>query len=359
MRVIVTAGGTGGHIYPALAIINKIKELEPDSKFLYIGTLDRMEKDIVPKEGIDYVGIEMYGITKNIGRDIKALMLIFKNERKIKKIIDEFKPDVVVGAGGYVTYPVIKAAKKKGIKTFIHEQNSIPGKSNRMLGKLADKIGISFADSKHYFDDGKTVFTGNPCSERALEMPKISKTKYGLSKSKKFVLMVQGSLGSTSVNEKMLEFLNSIDGEDYEVLYVTGKKSYDNFSKNKFSKNVFIEPYIENLAGLMKDADVIISRAGASSISEIIALKKIAILIPSPYVANNHQFFNALACANNKAALMIEESALTTKVLKQQLDKLLNDEEMQVNMRLNLSKMQKNNSSTLIYETLKDLVDRK
>jgi len=277
---------------------------------------------------------------------------------KIKKIIDDFDPDIVIGTGGYVTYPVIKAAKAKGIKTFIHEQNSIPGKSNKMLAKLADKIGVSFKDSIHYFDENKTVFTGNPCSERALSTPKISRAKYGLSLKKKFVLMVQGSLGSTSVNDKMLEFLNSIDDENYEVLYITGKASYDEFSKNKFSKNVFIVPYVENLAGLMKDADVIISRAGASSISEIIALKKLSILIPSPYVANNHQFFNALSVANNKAGVMIEESALTTNILKHQIKGLLEDLEKQVNMRLNLTKMQKNDSSTKIYETIKELVNK-
>lgn len=358
MKVIVTAGGTGGHIYPALAIIDKIKELEPKSEFIYVGTTNRMEKDIVPDLGIKYVGIEMYGLSKNILRDIKVLSLIFKNSNKIKKIIDDFDPDIVIGTGGYVTYPVIKAAKAKGIKTFIHEQNSIPGKSNKMLAKLADKIGVSFQDSIHYFDENKTVFTGNPCSERALSTPKISRAKYGLSLKKKFVLMVQGSLGSTSVNDKMLEFLNSIDDENYEVIYITGKASYDEFSKNKFSKNVFIVPYVENLAGLMKDADVIISRAGASSISEIIALKKLSILIPSPYVANNHQFFNALSVANNKAGVMIEESALTTNILKHQIKGLLEDLEKQVNMRLNLTKMQKNDSSTKIYETIKELVNK-
>lgn len=355
MKVIVTAGGTGGHIYPALAIIDKIKEMEPKSEFIYVGTTNRMEKDIVPKLGIKYVGIEMYGLSKNVARDFKVLFLILKNEKKMKDLMKEFKPDVVVGTGGYVTFPVIKAAKSLGIKTFIHEQNSIPGKSNRVLAKLADKIGVSFETSIHYFDEKKTVFTGNPCSERALGIPKISRTKFGLSKDKKFVLMVQGSLGSTSVNAKMAEFLTSIDDEDYEVLYITGKNSYEEFSKNTFSKNVFVVPYVENLSGLMKDADLIVSRAGASSISEIIALKKLAILIPSPYVANNHQFFNALACANNKASIMIEESALTSSILKHQIDEILNNLEMQINMRLNLSKMQKNDSSTTIYEILKDL----
>ncbi len=356
MRVIITAGGTGGHIYPALGIIDKIKEIEPNSDFLYIGTINRMESKIVPKTGIRYEGIEMYGLSKNIINDIKVLFLIQKNERIVCRLIDKFKPDIVIGTGGYVTYPVIKSAKKKNIKVFIHEQNSIPGKTNKILAHFADKIGISFEDTFKYFAKEKTVFTGNPCGERALSIPKISKTKYGLHKDKKFVLMVQGSLGSTSVNEKMKDFLNSIDDEDYEVLYITGKDSYPEFKTNKFSKNVFIEPYIENLAGLMKDADIIVSRAGASSISEIIALEKLAILIPSPYVANNHQFYNASMCQNNKACIMIEENTLTANLLKEQINKLLYDKEIQENMKQNLSKMQKNDSSTVIYKILKDLI---
>ena len=356
MRVIVTAGGTGGHIYPALAIIDKIKELEPDSEILYIGTKNRMEKDVVPALGIKYVGIEMYGLTKNIAKDIKVAFLINKNIKECKRIMKEFKPDAVLGIGGYVTYPVIKAAKSLKIKTFIHEQNSIPGKSNRMLGRLADCIGVSFESSANFFDKNKTVFTGNPCSERALKIDAIDKTKFGLHKSKKLVLIVQGSMGSSTVNAKMLDYLSSVDEEDYEVLYITGKSSYESFSKNTFSKNVVVVPYVDNLAGLMKNADVIISRAGASSISEIIALKKLSILIPSPYVANNHQYFNALDIANQHAALMIEEASLNTNTLKSQIDKLLNDKELQINMQMNLGKMQKNDSSTIIYNTIKDLI---
>lgn len=356
MKVIVTAGGTGGHIYPALAIIDKIKEKEPSSEFIYIGTTNRMESKIVPELGIKYVGIEMYGLSKNLLRDMKVLTLIYKNQKKVTEIIKKFKPDVIIGTGGYVTYPVIKAAKKMGIKTFIHEQNSIPGKSNRLLAKLANKIGVSFQGSTNFFDEKKCVFTGNPCSEKALNAKVISKTTFGLHRDKKFILMVQGSLGSSSVNDKMKDFLKSIDDEPYEILYITGNNSYDEFSKNKFSKNVFVVPYVDNLSGLMKEADVVISRAGASSISEIIALKKLSILIPSPYVANNHQFFNALEVANNKAAIMIEEDSLTSNILKHQISKLLKDEELQINMRLNLGKMSKNDSSTTIYNILKDLI---
>lgn len=356
MKVIVTAGGTGGHIYPALAIIDKIKELEPNSDILYIGTTNRMEKDVIPAHGIKYYPIEMYGFTKKWKNNIKAIFLIYKNIRICKKVMREFKPDVVLGIGGYVTYPVIEAAHKLGIKTFIHEQNSIPGKSNRSLARIADKIGVSFESSINYFDESKTVFTGNPCSERALSMEPIPKEKYGLHKTKKFILMVQGSMGSPALNAKMMEFLCTIDDENYEVLYVTGKPFYEEFKQKELSKNVYITPYVENLSGLMKNADVIVSRAGASSLSEIIALKKLSIIIPSPYVANNHQFFNALDIANKHAAIMIEESSLTPQILKSQINKLLTDKEMQINMKLNLGKMQKNDSSTIIYNVIKEMI---
>ena len=219
MRVIITAGGTGGHIYPALAILKKIIEKEPNSAILYIGTHNRMEKDIIPAEGFDYVPLEIYGFSKSeILRDIKNVGLIRKAYKKCLNIMKDFKPDIVIGVGGYVTYPVIKAATKLGIKTFIHEQNSIPGKSNRALAKKVSMIGVSFEDSKKYFDERKTYLTGNPCGENALDISPISKANYGLHNDKKSILVVAGSLGSKVINDKMLPFLQSIDNENYEVL---------------------------------------------------------------------------------------------------------------------------------------------
>ena len=356
MRVIITAGGTGGHIYPAISIINKIKEMEPDSEFLYIGTTDRMESKIVPKLKIKYIGIEMYGLSKNPKVLIKTSYLIIKNINYCKKIIKDFNPDIVIGTGGYVTYPVIRAANKLKVKTFLHEQNSIPGKTNKLLAILADKIGVSFEDSINHFNKNKCVYTGNPASQRALDSEKIDKEKFGLSENKKFVLMTQGSLGSTAINQKMKEFLSSIDDENYEVLYVTGKSSYKDFKKNKFSKNVFLADYVDNLTGLMKNADLVVSRAGASTISEIIALSKPSILIPSPYVANNHQFFNALSVSSKRAAIMIEEKDLTTNLIKEQINNVLNDKVLETNMKINIKKIQKNDSSIIIYNTIKEMI---
>ena len=354
MRVIITAGGTGGHIYPAIAIINKIKEMEPKSEFIYIGTHNRMEKDIIPPLGIKYIGIEIYGLSTSIklmGRNVKNVFLIQKAIKRCVSIIKEFKPNIVIGVGGYVTYPVIVAAKKMGVKTFIHEQNSIPGKSNRALAKKADKIGVSFKDSSKYFDESKVVFTGNPVSENAIKAEKISKTKYGLHASKKSVLIFNGSLGSSSINNKMIDYLKSVKDKNYEVLYITGKNSYEKFLENKFSDNVY-----ENLSALMKDIDVIVSRAGASSVAEIEALRIPAILIPSPYVANNHQYYNALSIVSCNAGLMIEEKDLTADILSKNIDELLNDTEKVKEIKTNLGKISLDNSSTIIYNEIKKMI---
>ena len=359
MKVLITAGGTGGHIYPALSIIKKIKEIEPSSEFIYIGTHDRMEKDIIPEYNINYVGIEIYGLSKkDMLRNIKNVSLIIKAYNKCKKIIKDFKPDVVIGVGGYVTYPVILAAHSLNIKTFIHEQNSIPGKSNKMLERFVDKIGISFIESeKHFKDKNKIVYTGNPCSENALEVKKLKKSDFGLKSYKKLVLIVSGSLGSNIINKMMIDFLNSINDKKYEILYVTGKSYYEEFSKNKFSDNVKVVPFIENMSGLLKNVDVIVSRAGASSISEIIALNIPSIIIPSPYVANNHQYYNALSLKENDACIMIEEKELNKDILISGIDKCL-DEDFSKKMKENMNKLAIKDSSLRIYNTLKDLIGK-
>ena len=354
MRVIITAGGTGGHIYPALAILNKIKESEPKSEILYIGTHNRMEKDIVPTYGYKYIPLEIYGLSKkDLLLNIKNIGLINKAYKKCKKIIKEFNPDVVIGVGGYVTFPVIKAAYKLKVKTFIHEQNSIPGKSNRVLERYVNAVGVSFKDSIKYFKNkDKIYFTGNPCSENAIKAKKASKSDFNIDPDKKLVVIVQGSLGSSSINEKMLDFLKT--KKDYEIIYITGKNYYDEFIKNKFPNNVHVYSYVENMISLLKITDVIVSRAGASSISEILALKVPSVIIPSPYVANNHQYYNALSLKNNDACIMIEEKDLTKNILEKSIEECLNKDRAKV-MKKNMENLSILDSSTKIYNILKKL----
>ena len=356
MRVIISAGGTGGHIYPALAIINKIKEKEPDSEFLYIGTHNRMEKDIVPAKGIPFKSIEMYGFSKKVFRNMRTIKCLFKAFKQCKKMIKEFNPDIVIGVGGYVTVPVIVSAKKLGYKTFLHEQNSLPGKSNKFLSKYCDLVGVSFESSLDKFPAGKAIVTGNPCSEDALRAPVLLKSTLGLSATKKLVLIVMGSLGAGRVSKYLESELQKFEGMDYEVLFVTGKGSYDDVRKHRYPKNVKIIPFYEGLTSVMKKTDVMVSRAGASTLSELIALEVPSILIPSPYVANNHQYLNALDLVNQNAALMIEEKNLEDGVLFTKVDELINNEEEIKNIKVNLRKMQVKDSATVIYDNLKRIV---
>lgn len=355
MRVIISAGGTGGHIYPALAIINKIKENEPDSEFLYIGTHNRMEKDLIPSYGIPFESIEIYGFNrKNLFKNFKTLNAYFKAKRKCKNIIKKFNPDAVIGVGGYVTGPVISSAKKLGYKTFIHEQNSTPGKANMFLSKYADYIFVSFNSSIKYFPTYKTIFTGNPCSEDAINKPAIDKKLYNLDNNKKLILFVMGSLGSSKVNDILYKTISNFKDKNYEILFVTGKDSYDKMSKLEYPKNVKVVPFVNELTRVMKKTDLMVSRAGASTLSELISLEVPTILIPSPYVPDNHQYKNAMDLVSKDAALLIEEKDLKELVLVNKIDELINNEEQLNQIKNNLKQFKCDNSATKIYEIIKE-----
>lgn len=358
MKVVVSAGGTGGHIYPALAVLEKLKKEDKNLEILYIGTKNRMESEIIPKRGIDYIGIEIYGFSKNIVRDIKNVFLITKSYHKCLKILKEFKPDIVLGFGGYVTYPVLKAAKKLNIKTFLHEQNSIVGKTNKFLSKDIDLVAVSFLSTLNKFPKArKVIYSGNPCGENALTTKGIKKSEIGLDNKKKLVIVVAGSLGSSSVNEKLKEFLRLSKKSDFQVLYITGKSHYEEFIKGtRFGSNIKVLPYLDNLAGLMRNCDLIVTRAGASTMSEILALNLPAIFIPSPYVAGNHQYYNALEIVKNNAGLMLEEENLNGETLFNMVTDLLNDKKKYEIMKMNLKNLGKTDSSDVIVKEIKELV---
>ena len=355
MRVIISAGGTGGHIYPALAILKKIKEMEPQSEFLYIGTHNRMEKDIVPKHNIPFKSIEIYGFSKSLKANLKTIKKFLNAYKECKKIITEFKPDVVIGVGGYVTGPVIYAASKLGVKTFIHEQNSIPGKCNKFLSKYVDMIGVSMKSSLNAFPHDKVHFTGNPCSEEALKMTAAPKKEFGLTEDKKLVYIVMGSLGSSAITEKLKNSIKLFQNKNYEVMFVTGKDSYDDIKELNIPSNVKIFPYVESQARIMKKADLVVTRCGASTLAEIISLKLPSILIPSPYVPNNHQYINGMDFVNKHAGVMIEEKDLTGEKLVKTIDSLINDDKILNEMKENLADLGVDDSATRIYELLKKL----
>ncbi len=357
MKVIIVAGGTGGHIYPAIAIINKIKEKEENVEFLYIGTTDRMEKDVIPKLGIPFEGIEMSGLNrKNIFSNFSVLMKFKAAIKKSKKIIKDFKPDIVVGAGGYITAPVLYAAHNLGIPTLIHEQNSIPGLSNKFISNFSDSICVSLPNSLELFPKDKVHYTGNPRSEEIIKVEPLSREEIGFSKNKKLVIVVMGSLGSTTMTEKIKEMIPNFNNKDYQVLIITGKAYYDQYKDISTDDNVKIVPYMDNLINLMKDSDLIISRAGASTIAEITAIGLPAILVPSPYVTNNHQYKNAKELEDHGACVIVTEEDFSSKIIIKEIEDLLDNKDKYDEMSKCSRELGIDDSATRIYDEIKRLV---
>lgn len=354
MKIAITAGGTGGHIFPALAIINKIKSHDKNSKFLYFGTTDRMEKDIIPEKGIPYIGIQMKGLNrKNILKNITVLKIYLAAIKKAEVELKKFKPDIVIGVGGYITAPVLVAANHLGIKTIIHEQNSIPGVSNKLLSHFVNKICVSFKESETYFPKKKTIYTGNPRSEEILSMEKGKREDFGFNRKSKFIILVMGSLGSLTMTKKMKELIPSFKDKDYQVLVVTGKNYYDDYKDVKTPTNVKIVPFYD--AKYMKDADLIITRSGASTIAEVTALLLPSIMIPSPYVTHNHQYKNAKALEDKKACKILEEKDFCKENLLSLIDDCFK-KEVYNEMRKNLKEFSCPNSAEAIYKEIMRLV---
>lgn len=354
MKIAITAGGTGGHIFPALAIINKIKSHDKNSKFLYFGTTDRMEKDIIPEKGIPYIGIQMKGLNrKNILKNITVLKIYLAAIKKAEVELKKFKPDIVIGVGGYITAPVLVAANHLGIKTIIHEQNSIPGVSNKLLSHFVNKICVSFRESEAYFPKKKTIYTGNPRSEEILSMEKGKREDFGFNHKSKFIILVMGSLGSLTMTKKMKELIPSFKDKDYQVLVVTGKNYYDDYKDVKTPTNVKIVPFYD--AKYMKDADLIITRSGASTIAEVTALLLPSIMIPSPYVTHNHQYKNAKALEDKKACKILEEKDFCKENLLSLIDDCFK-KEVYNEMRKNLKEFSCPNSAEAIYKEIMRLV---
>lgn len=354
MKIAITAGGTGGHIFPALAIINKIKSHDKNSKFLYFGTTDRMEKDIIPEKGIPYIGIQMKGLNrKNILKNITVLKIYLAAIKKAEVELKKFKPDIVIGVGGYITAPVLVAANHLGIKTIIHEQNSIPGVSNKLLSHFVNKICVSFKESEAYFPKKKTIYTGNPRSEEILSMEKGKREDFGFNHKSKFIILVMGSLGSLTMTKKMKELIPSFKDKDYQVLVVTGKNYYDDYKDVRTPTNVKIVPFYD--AKYMKDADLIITRSGASTIAEVTALLLPSIMIPSPYVTHNHQYKNAKALEDKKACKILEEKDFCKENLLTLIDDCFK-KEVYNEMRKNLKEFSWPNSAEAIYKEIMRLV---
>lgn len=357
MRIVITAGGTGGHIYPAIAILEKIKEYEPGSEILYIGTTDRMEKDIIPKLGYSYVGIEMKGLNRK--KPLQNISVYFTFRKAIKEAmrqIKRFHPDIVVGVGGYISAPVIIAAHKLKCKILIHEQNSIPGITNKYVSKYANRICVSLPDTVSKFPKGKAIYTGNPRSEQILDAKPIQKKDFGLDETRKLVVIFMGSLGSVTMTQRLRELLPSFKNKNYQVILITGKSYYKDYKKIKIPDNVGIISYLDNLIELLKRTDLVVARAGASTIAEITAIGLPAILVPSPYVTENHQMKNAQELEKIQAASILEEKDFSKDTLIPMIDNILGDNVLYKKMKKSSKKLGVADSATRVYREIKKVI---
>ena len=356
MKVVITAGGTGGHIFPALAVIEKIKE-HGDNQILYIGSKDRMEKDLIPKEGIPYKGIEMKGLDrKHLLKNFKVLKIYYNAYKEAKEELLRFKPDIVIGFGGYISAPVIYAAYKLNIKTIIHEQNSIPGVSNKFLSRYASKVLISLEESRSYFPSNKTIYTGNPRSEQIIKIKKEPKASLGFKNDLPLVIIVMGSLGSLTMTKKIKELIPSFKNKKYQVLLITGNNYYQDYQDIKIPSNVKLKPFLNNLLAYMKDATLMVTRSGASTIAEITSIGLPAIMVPSPYVTNDHQTKNAMALENIGGCVILKEEDFSKETLIPLIDKLVFDNDKLKKMKDALLKRGVNDSATRIYNEIIKLV---
>ena len=336
MKVIMTCGGTGGHIYPAIAIADKIKRKNPDADILFIGTQAGMENTLVPESGYPLERIAASGFNrKNIMKNVKTLHDAVKGSMQAKAILERFCPDVVIGTGGYVTGPVIREAYKKNIPVYIHEQNAVPGVANKMLERYAKNVFISFPDSAAYFkDQSKLILSGNPI-RKAFILTEITdcREKLGVLPTEFMALIFGGSLGAEVINRETLNMVGILRNQDVKVFFVTGKRYYDQIAAdlNKIGNTEFVTiiPYADNMPELLKAADIVVSRAGAIALSEITACGKPSILIPSVNVTNNHQYYNAKSLVDAGAAIMLEEKDLdpAQSVVGNYLIKLKNNKE--------------------------------
>lgn len=337
MRVIMTGGGTGGHIYPAVAIADKIKRKHPDAEILFVGTEKGMEKDLVPKSGYDIRFITVSGIhRKQIWKNVKTVMDLMKGDREARTILKEFQPDVVIGTGGYVCGPVVRAAHKMGIPTYIHEQNAFPGVTNKMLEKHVDKVFVSFEEAKQYFKHPeKLIVTGNPIRKSFLVGSAFNyREKLGIRDREFVVLCFGGSRGAGKINSTMKSVVAAVNGmEDVRLFFITGKIYFDRIKQEleeegvKLCGNITLLPYADNMHEYLFSSDLVISRSGALTVSEITACGKACILIPSPNVTGNHQYFNAKVVADKGGAILIEEKDLTDEKLLSAILRLKNSKE--------------------------------
>ena len=354
LRVIISGGGTGGHIFPAVSIANAVKALRPDAKILFVGALGRMEMQRVPAAGYEIKGLSICGFDrKNLLKNFKVLYKIWKSQRMAKQIIKDFKPQVAVGVGGYASGPTLNKAAAMGVPCLIQEQNSYAGVTNKLLAKKAAKICVAYEGMERFFPADKIILTGNPVRQALLDTTitreEAIKT-FGLDPAKKTILLVGGSLGARTINESVLQHLDLVKGTDVQFIWQTGKYYSAEIAKRLEGQNIpnlVVTDFITDMGAAYKAADLVISRAGASSISEFCLIGKPVILVPSPNVAEDHQTKNALALANRDAAIYVKDAEAPTTLLELAV-KTVNDEKKLKSLSENVLKLALPDSADII-----------
>lgn len=364
LRVIISGGGTGGHIFPAVSIANAIKALRPDAKILFVGALGRMEMQRVPAAGYDIKGLPIQGFDrKNLLKNFKVLFKIWKSQRMAKQIIKEFRPQVAVGVGGYASGPTLNMAAAKGIPCLLQEQNSYAGVTNKLLAKKASKICVAYEGMERFFPADRIMLTGNPVRQQLLDTDitrEEALTTFGLDTTKKTVLIVGGSLGARTLNESVLQHLDLIRQSDVQFIWQTGKYYSAEISermKGQELSNLVVTDFISDMGAAYKAADVVVSRAGAGSISEFCLLGIPVILVPSPNVAEDHQTKNAMALVNKQAAIYVKDADAPQQLIQMALDVVRDADKLQL-LHENILKMALPASAEIIAKEVIKLAEK-
>ena len=351
-KVIIAGGGTGGHIFPAIAIANALKEIDPAIDILFVGAKGRMEMEKVPQagyeiEGLDIAGFNRSSLIKNIGLPFKLLKSFFQ----VRRIIKRFRPDAAIGVGGYSSFPVLRYAQGRGIPTFIHESNSFAGKSNMMLGKKATKVFTGTDGMEKFFPREKIMVTGNPVRQSiasALVTRSQGLQSFSLEENKKTVLVVGGSLGAKSINEAIDKDLDQVLNAGLQLIWQTGKP-YAAKAKERTAgkKSVWVNEFISQMEYAYAAADIVVARAGAMTVAELCVVKKPVLFVPYPFAAEDHQTVNARQLLNKSAALMIKDSEAPDKLVPMAID-LANDEQWQSDLKNHIATLAVTNADKVI-----------
>ena len=362
LKVIVSGGGTGGHIYPAVAIANEIKERYPDTSFLFVGASDRMEMEKVPQAGYPIEGLWISGIQRKLFSKNNLLFpfKLISSLWKAKRIVKRFKPDIAIGTGGFASGPVLQVANGKNIPTLLQEQNSYPGITNKLLAKKADVICVAYDGLDRFFPSNKIIKTGNPVRQDLLDISGKREEAiqfFGLDTSKKTILVLGGSLGARRINQLIDKELAFFESLGVQVIWQTGKLYIDQYKVHDKNDGVQVHAFLNRMDLAYSAADFIISRAGASSVSELCIVGKPTIFIPSPNVAEDHQTKNAAAIVQNDAAIMIKESQLDDSFQSQFKELYVNDEQ-QEKLSTEIKKLALVNATKDIVDEVEKLINR-